>query len=204
MRDGGPCTPAFSPAAERNRGPILAVLERYLPQRARVLEVGAGTGQHAVHFSERLTVSSWLPTDLPGQIPQLRARIVRQGGPGLLEPVALDVTDRPWQLGPADLIFTANTVHIMPWPNTPALLEESARLLTPGGRLVIYGPFMYAGRHTASSNETFDRSLKQRDPEMGVRDAEKLVRHAEMVGLNLIEDAGMPANNRTLVLQCTS
>lgn len=193
---------AFSPAAERNREPILAVLKRHVPEEARVLEIGAGTGQHAVYFSERLTVSSWLPTELPGQLPKLRARIEREGGPSLLEPVAVDVMEQPWKLEPVDVIFTANTAHIMPWPNTLALLEEAAHLLTAGGKLVIYGPFMYAGRHTAPSNEAFDRSLKLRDPEMGVRDAELLVRHAAAAGFELIEDAGMPANNRTLILQC--
>ena len=192
-------TYASSPAAERNRDPILAVLQRHVAGGERVLKIGAGTGQHAVYFSAHLPVASWLATELPAHLPGLRARVESEGGANLLEPVALDVTDRPWEFEPVDLIFTANTAHIMPWANTPVLLEESARLLTSGGKLVIYGPFMYGGRHTAPSNEAFDRSLKLRDPDMSVRDAERLVKHAKAVGFELVEDAGMPANNRTLV-----
>jgi hypothetical protein len=202
----------FSAAADRNREPILAVLRRWLPAAApgrpvRLLEVGSGTGQHAVHMCLHLPGLQWQPTELPGALAGLRARIERQESAGLAPgariepPLALDVNQPDWPPGPWDAVFSANTAHIMPAEAVPSLLTGSASGLRPGGLLLLYGPFRYGSRHTAASNEAFDAHLRSLDPGMGIRDARLVVAEAAGVGLQLREDVAMPANNRTLVFE---
>ncbi len=202
----------FSAAAERNREPILAVLRRWLgctePGRpVRLLEVGSGTGQHAVHMTRHLAHLHWQPTELPGALAGVAARIEREGTSGLAPgariapPLPLDVTQPDWPPGPWDAVFSANTAHIMPAAAVPALLAGSASVLRPGGLLLLYGPFRYGPDHTAASNAAFDEHLRSLDPAMGIRDARQLAAQAAEVGLQLREDVAMPANNRTLVFE---
>jgi SAM-dependent methyltransferase len=206
-----PCLP-FSPACERNQDPILAVLRHWLAegslaQPLRVLEVGSGSGQHAVHMARHLSGLHWQPSELPENLEGLAARIATEGCQGLAPgariepPLVLDVVNPDWPSGPWDAVFTANTAHIMPAAAVPGLLDGSVRVLGPGGLLLLYGPFRYGTVHTAASNAAFDAHLRSLDPAMGVRDAHELTRQALAVGLVAQDDVAMPANNRLLVFR---
>lgn len=188
-----------SPAAERNKQPILEVLRHRLSPSARVLEIGAGTGQHAVHFAHHLPTIHWQASELAEHLPLLTARVEAEAA-GLPEPIELDVLG-DWPDQEFDVVFTANTLHIMPWDHTPVLIERSATRLVAGGELILYGPFHDGGVHTADSNHRFDRMLRSRDPDMGVRDAADITRLAGAHGLMPAADIAMPANNRILIFQ---
>jgi SAM-dependent methyltransferase len=188
-----------SPAAERNREPILARLERQLGQARSVLEIGAGTGQHAVFFSTRLPGLRWQPTDVPSALPELAARIEAEGPDNCAQPFALSVCDGDWPGNKYDAVYTANTLHIISERDVECLFDGVGRVLASGGRLLVYGPFRYGGRFTSPSNAAFDKSLRARNPESGIRDFESLRVLAERQGLVLDEDYAMPANNQLLV-----
>jgi cyclopropane fatty-acyl-phospholipid synthase-like methyltransferase len=188
-----------SEACERNKGPILAVLRAELAASHRVLEIGSGSGQHAVHFAAHLPQLVWQPSELPENLPPLAERIVLEGTPNLAAPVALDVRDDPWPAVAVDAVFSANTLHIMSWEEVQQFFRGIGRVLDEAGVLCVYGPFRYRGRHTSASNEQFDAYLKRRDPQSGVRDFEALERLARAQRLELSADHPMPANNRTLV-----
>ena len=196
----------FSPACLRNQEPILMQLRHWLAPQARVLEVGSGSGQHAIHMARHLPGVCWQPSERQPAMDGLAGRIALEGQQGLAPgarvapPVVLDVTE-DWPAGPFEAVFTANTLHIMPAAAVPQLLAGSARVLAADGLLLIYGPFRYGDHHTAASNEAFDVHLRQLDPAMGVRDAEELHGEAARLGLHLQADAAMPANNRLLVFQ---
>ena len=200
----------FSEACERNKGPLLAVLERWLPRPARVLEVGSGSGQHAVHFTRQLTQLEWHPTELEPNLPGLQERISTEGqaqpaeGSRLHHATALDVSKGPWPDGPFDAVFSANTAHIMPATSVPDLLAGAARVLREGGLLLLYGPFSDGGKHTAPSNEAFDAYLRSINPAMGVRDADWITGLAGDLQLEPVSDVVMPANNRTLIFRRAS
>ncbi len=190
-----------APATARNREPILAVLAELLAPDARVLEIASGTGEHAVHFAAALPGVVWQPSDPD---PENRASIAAHrdaaGAPGLLAPIALDVTDdTAWPAGPVDAVFVANMTHIAPWAATPALLAGAARVLAPGGCLLIYGPFIRAGVETAPSNLDFDASLRARDPAWGLRSLETVSEAAAAAGLAHRETRALPANNVLVV-----
>jgi cyclopropane fatty-acyl-phospholipid synthase-like methyltransferase len=187
-----------SPAAERNKEPIVEVLRARLDHGARVLEIGSGTGQHAVHFARTLSGVHWQASELPEHLPLLAARIEQEqvDMPG---PIILDVAGGDWPDGPFDAVFTANTLHIMPWDHTPLLLERAATRLVEGGELIVYGPFHDDGVHTSESNLQFDQMLRERSAHMGVRDAVEIRKLAERNGLAQVADIAMPANNRILV-----
>lgn len=197
----------FSEACERNKGPLLAVLERWLPRPARVLEVGAGTGQHAVHFTRHVAQLAWHPTELEPNLPGLQDRITQEGQASpaeksqLHDATVLDVSQGPWPDEPFDAVFSANTAHIMPAPSVPDLLAGAARVLRAGGLLLLYGPFSDGGEHTATSNEDFDAYLRSINPAMGVRDAEWITELAQGLQLEPVADVVMPANNRTLIFR---
>lgn len=193
-----------SAAADRNKGPILEQLSPRLAEGARVLEVGSGSGQHAEHFLAARPDLSWQPSELAAGLADLAARVDALGLPGLHPPVELDVSEPPWSLGAlaaVDAVYTANTCHIMHWPQVVAMLRGVSALLVAGGLLLIYGPFRYGDAHTAPSNADFDASLRARDPGMGVRDLHALEQEAAVLGLELDEDLDLPANNRLLVFR---
>jgi SAM-dependent methyltransferase len=189
---------AFSEACERNKGPILGLLRDELARCTRVLEIGSGTGQHAVHFARHLRHLQWQPTDRADYLRDLAARIAQEGTPNLLAPLELDVLQEQWPPVAADAVYSANTLHIMSWPEVEALFSGVGRVLPAGGVLVAYGPFRYAGNFTSESNAAFDRSLRERDPASGIRDIEVVNRLAETQGMVLMADHSMPANNRLL------
>ena len=192
----------FSEASERNKGPILDVVQRWLGQQAGlVLEVGAGTGQHAVHFSRNLPRLSWQPTERLEHLAALTARIEVEGSCNLLAPFELDVEQGEWPCGAdsVDAVYTANTLHIVSWPQVQALFRGVGRVLRDEGLLIVYGPFRYGGQFTSHSNAVFDEALRSSDPPSGIRDFEAVDALAAAQGLRLVEDCAMPANNQTLV-----
>lgn len=191
---------SFSEACERNRDPIHGVLKRVFGDRRRVLEIGSGTGQHAAYFAPRLSHLTWQPSDVAENLPGIRLWCEEAQTPGLLEPMELDV-DRPFPPVEADAVFSANTCHIMSWPQVGRMFAGVGSLLPKGGLFALYGPFNYAGQPTSPSNAAFDAGLRRRDPASGLRDAQAIVALAARYGMALEEDNVMPANNRLLVFR---
>ena len=198
----------FSAACERNKEAILAVLQDWLPPAAQVLEVGSGSGQHAVFFAQSMAGLVWQTSELNANLAGLGERIALEGGSGLapgsqiLMPIALDVSAPvDWPNQRFDAVFTANTTHIMQASSVPDLLAGAAGVLVPGGLLLLYGPFCDHGIPTAASNGDFDLHLRSLDPAMGVRDAVTISEQAQGLGLNPVADVVMPANNRTLIFR---
>ena len=189
----------YAPACEKNKGPILDVLRRVFDDADDVLEIGSGTGQHAVWFAAGLPHLVWRPSDLPYCHAGIDAWIEDARLDNVERPLALDVARRPWPIARAGGVFSANTAHFMHWTEVVAMFGGTAEVLPPGARFALYGPFARDGRHTSASNAAFDRSLRAYDPEMGVRDITELEHVAAEGGMVLEEDVAMPANNRTLV-----
>jgi len=187
-----------SEACERNKDPILEVLRSALAAPQQVLEIGSGTGQHAVYFAAQLPHLTWYPTEQLSYLPDLAARVKLQGTPNVRAPTVLDVRQPVWPLRVVDAIFTANTLHIMSWTEVNAMFDGIGAVLAAGGVLCIYGPFRYNGRYTSGSNEDFDRMLKERDPESGLRDIQEVSALGARHGLRLRADHDLPANNRLL------
>lgn len=190
------------PATQRNRDPILAVLRAQLRGDERVLEIGSGSGQHAAHFVAHMPDLRWQPSDVDLALhPSIRAWTSEQAN--VAPPIVLDASQpfERWPVREFDAIFSANVIHISPWEVCLGLLAGAGLGLPTSGALLLYGPFMVAGRHTAPSNESFDQSLRTRDPRWGVRDIDVIVREAEARGLELAEIVPMPANNLTVVLR---
>jgi SAM-dependent methyltransferase len=188
-----------SAAADRNRAPILAVLERLLPPRGIALEIASGSGQHAAHFAAALPGWQWQPSE--GDASALASIDAWCADLDNVRPaLALDVS-APWPGVPdrVDLIFCANLLHISPWPTCAALMQGAARHLAPDGLLVVYGPFVVDGTPTAASNVAFDAELRARDPRWGLRRLEDVAHEADAAGLRLREREAMPANNQLLV-----
>ena len=193
----------FSPSVARNSAPILAVLKRLLPTRGAVLEIGCGTGEHAVCFAEAMPNLTWQPSDPDADARASTSSWIRFAGlKNVLPPRDIDVCSRQWgveQTGSFDAIVSINMIHIAPWAASLGLFAGSGRLLRAGGLLVLYGPFMRDGAHNAPSNAAFDASLKERNPSWGVRDIADLERVGEASGLSLRDTIEMPANNMLLV-----
>jgi SAM-dependent methyltransferase len=187
-----------SEACERNKEPILSVLRDAFRNVRTVLEVGSGTGQHAVHFARNLPHLVWQPTELLENLPGIKLWLEEAGLPNIKEPIALDVSEYPWQTGEYEAVFTANTMHIMPEALVELFFFGLDTGLIDGGTVCIYGPFNYGGKYTSESNERFDEFLHSRDPESGIRDFEWVNSLAEARGLKLSHDHEMPANNRLL------
>lgn len=189
----------FSAACERNREPILEVLRRHWAERTRVLEIGSGTGQHAVHFARALPHLLWQTTDRAAQLPGIRQWLDEAALPNTPPPLALDVAGEAWPAQTYDAAFSANTLHILAWPEVERLFAGLDRVLAADAQLVIYGPFLYADRPTRPSNVEFDRALRAEAPQRGLRDFAVVDALAQGIGLHLIEDVEMPAHNRCLV-----
>ncbi|MEZ4366226.1 MAG: DUF938 domain-containing protein [Kofleriaceae bacterium] len=190
-----------SPAAERNRAPILEVLRRVLPTHGRVLELASGSGQHAVAFASALPGITWQPSDPDADArASIAAWRAEAALPNLAAPLDLDVTAPAWPVDPVDAVVAVNLVHISPWAATEALFAGAARVLRPGGVVVLYGPYRIDG-DTAPSNLAFDADLRARDPAWGVRELREVVAAADGCGLALAEVIAMPANNHVVVLR---
>ena len=190
-----------SEACERNKGPILALLKDVLVARSLVLEIGAGTGQHAVHFARHLPHLEWQPTERREWLDALGERVRLEGSPNLRPPVELDVNANAWPITAADAAFSANTLHIMAWHEVEAFFRGVGRVLLSHGNLAVYGPFRFDGDYTSASNAEFDRYLRRRDPASGIRNVEAVDALAAAEGLELVANHAMPANNQLLVWQ---
>ena len=193
-------TKPFSQACENNKEPILTILKRAFASSTVVLEIGSGTGQHAVHFAHALPHLIWQPSDRPENLPGIA--LWREDAPSenLRAAIELDI-DNPQQWPKFDAAFSANTAHIMSWQTAQKMINEVGKRLPKNGLFALYGPFNYQGKYTSDSNRQFDEWLKARDPEQGIRDFEAVVDVALNAGLKLIEDNPMPANNRLLLWQ---
>ena len=192
----------FSAACERNSGPIVAVLQRCLRDRRALIEIGSGTGQHAVYFAAAMPWLSWQCSDRAGHLPGIRAWLDDAGLPNTPMPIEVDVLPGHWttlSVPLFDAAFSANTLHIMSWPEVEALFAVLDSALASAATLVVYGPFNYAGAYTSESNREFDGLLQARDPQSGLRDFEAVDTLARAIGFGLIEDVTMPANNRCLI-----
>jgi len=191
----------FAESCVENRAPIFEVLRPRLDDCTRLLEVGSGTGQHAVYFAADLPHLVWQTSDRAENHPGIRVWLDEAGLANVEPPLCLDVLTDRWPAGPYDAVFSANTAHIMPMEAVEAMFRGAGQALAPGGKFLLYGPFNYDGRFTSPSNQQFDAWLKQRDPAMGIRDLAWLSGLAAAAGMVLIEDIEMPVNNRTLVWQ---
>lgn len=191
----------FSESSAENQEPILAVLRLAFAGVRQVLEIGSGTGQHAVHFARHMPHLTWQSSELAQNLPGIRLWLAEAALPNTPPPLALDINRQPWPIESVDGIFTANTLHIVSWLEVERLLQGAGQVLRPGGVMCIYGPFNYGGAFTAPSNARFDAWLKARDPASGIRDAEAVCALAEEHGMHLEADHAMPVNNRSLVLR---
>jgi hypothetical protein len=195
----------YAPAVLRNRDPILAVLREVLPHRGQVLEIAAGSGEHAVFFAAAFPGLDWQPSDAdPECLASIAAWAAGTGLANLRPPLRLDARMPPWPgISPesVDAVLCINMIHIAPWEACHGLMCGAAAGLRPAGMLFLYGPYRQGRRHTAPSNAAFDRQLRAQNPEFGVRDLEDVVAEAEMQGLNLERQVVMPANNFSLVFR---
>lgn len=194
----------FSQSCDNNRQPIGAVLQRHIKTPSRLLEIGSGTGQHGYYYSEEFPGLFWQPSDRAENLPAIQSWVAAAARDNYAQPIALDVVDAPAMDGTYDYLFSANTLHIMPWHAVEAFFRLMPRLLKPQALVFIYGPFNEGGRYTSDSNAAFDRWLKEGGAHRGIRDKEAIEQLALQVNLRVLEDNPMPANNRLLVLQYSS
>jgi SAM-dependent methyltransferase len=191
-----------APAALRNREPIAEVLKDWLPSTGLVLEVASGTGEHAALFAERFPNLEWQPSDVdPDALRSIRAWRDEARLPNLRDPLRLDAASAEWPIAKADAVLSINMVHISPWTSALGLMEGAARLLSGGGALILYGPWLKDDVPTADSNMAFDADLRRRDPQWGLRRVEDFAAAAAERGLVLQEVRAMPANNLMLLLR---
>lgn len=212
-----PDTRRYAPATERNRDPILAVLQRVLPPSGTVLEISSGTGEHAVFFAPRLAPRQWLPSDLSSEARHsITAWRAAAAAENLHPPLELDAAAPVWpvesaafrsstmldlQRHPITALVNINMIHISPWAACLGLMAGAGRILPQGGVLYLYGPYRQGGQHTAPSNAAFDASLQAQNSQWGVRDLEAVVAAAAAEGMGLVETIAMPANNLSVVFR---
>ena len=189
----------FSEACERNKKPILKILQNALSNSKHVLEIGSGTGQHAVYFGRKLNHLIWQTSDLERNIAQINARLEFEGTDNIIAPLTLNVCQPNWPKMNVDAVFIANVFHISPWEVTEQTFKRIKNVINHPGKICIYGPFSYKGIFTSESNDLFDKSLKDTDPSWGIRDFEQVDVLAEEIGLKLEADHPMPANNQLLI-----
>ena len=189
----------YAESADQNKSPILDVLQKVFTEPGKLLEIGAGTGQHAVHFEEHLPHLTWQPTDMADNLPGIESWRQHAALPNLLPPLVLDVLSDEWPRGPFDCAYSANTAHIISWQGVEAMFQGVAHVLSEEAYFALYGPFHYDGQATSESNRQFDAWLRRRDPNSGVRDLRDLETLAAKCGLQLWRDYEMPVNNRMLV-----
>ena len=189
----------YSQACENNKGPILERLREIFNAPGTVLEIGTGTGQHAVHFAAAMPHLQWQPTDHPMAAHLAVARLDQAALPNILPMRELDVGNTPWPSQEFRWVFSANTAHIMAWTEVEQMFQGIGAGLPEDGAFCLYGPFRHQGKFTSESNQAFDQSLRSNAPHMGIRDIEDVSALAEAVGLVLREDYAMPANNEILV-----
>lgn len=190
----------FSPACERNRDPILEVLQEHIYQTdRRLLEIGAGTGQHAVYFAPHFPQLEWFPTDLSANLFGMKKWIDEANLPNLQRPIKLDVSKDDFPKLKFDVVFTANTLHIMHWKDCKSFMKLLGHRLRENSRAIFYGPFKYNGEFTSQSNADFDESLRAKDPLSGIRAFEDVNNNMIKNGFELVADMDMPANNRMLI-----
>lgn len=194
--------PRRHPSADRNKAPILAVLKRVLPQAGTVLEIASGTGQHVVHFAQALPHLRFQPSDPdPGCRASIMAWVAETGVANVAPPLVIDTCAETWGIDSADAVYCSNMIHIAPWDCAVGLVTGAARLLPAHGPLVLYGPFVRDGAHTAPSNEVFDASLRRQNPEWGIRDLDTVAALADTHGLTVDEIVDMPTDNLIVVLR---
>ena len=189
----------YSEACEQNKEPILALLRTVFSDARDVLEIGSGTGQHAVYFAAQLPHLRWQTSDLAENHASIHAWLEEAGLENTLAPLSLDVTGTSWPTHKYDGLFSANTTHIMSWPAVQHMFTGIGKLLDTGATLCLYGPFNYGGNYSSDSNRRFDTWLKDRDPASGIRHFEALDELASANGMTLEADYEMPVNNRLLV-----
>ena len=186
-------------ACERNKQPIAEALQTYFAEAGRVLEIASGTGQHAVHLGAVLPHLDWQCSDLRERHAGIETWLREAGLPNVRGPLALDVKSPDWPVGPFDYVYSANTAHIMSWPEVCAMFRGAARALRPGGIFALYGPFNRGGHYTSEGNRAFDAALRAENPAMGLRHLEDVLALGQECGLRLLTDRMMPANNQLLV-----
>ena len=191
----------YAESCAENRAPIFAVLEPRLRNCTSLLEIGSGTGQHAVYFAEELPQLVWQTSDMAVNHAGIMAWLDEAALPNVHDPLRLDVVVDDWPSGPFDAVFSANTFHIMSWPQVRRCIRNCARVLEPGGLLAVYGPFNFGGRYSSESNASFDHCLAEQHPERAIRDFEAVDELASLAGFTLRQDHTMPANNRLLSWQ---
>ena len=189
----------FAQSCENNKTFIGDVLEKYFSTPGNVLEIGSGTGQHAVYFAGRFAHLNWQPSDVAENLPGIEAWCADYTGINLAAPIAIDVRDPELPVLSIDYVFSANTAHIMSWPLVQLFFARVGGQLSASGRFCLYGPFNYEHQYTSESNARFDEWLKNRDPQSGIRDFEAIVALANSHSMQLLADVAMPANNRCLV-----
>ncbi|WP_445145598.1 DUF938 domain-containing protein [Dyella sp. Tek66A03] len=189
-----------APSCERNRDPILDVLRVHFADRQNVLEIGSGTGQHAVHFAAALPQLLWQCTDRVENLPGIQLWLDEARLSNTPAPIELDVSGT-WPIQRYDAVFSANTLHIMGWDEVERLFDHLADITTGDAKLIVYGPFNYGGQYTSESNAAFDQWLQARGAHMRIRDAEAVDALADAAGFKLVDDIAMPANNRCRVWQ---
>ena len=191
----------FAQSSEKNKLPILEVLQRHFAELETILEIGSGTGQHAVYFAEKMPYLKWVTSDQLEYHAGIRLWLADTARENISGPLELDVNQAGWPVINVDAVFTANTAHIMSWPSVINMFSGVGKILKPQGLFCMYGPFNYNGTYTSESNRDFDQWLKDRDQQSGVRDFEALLELARENEMTLVADHEMPANNRTLVWQ---
>ncbi|MFP5386170.1 MAG: DUF938 domain-containing protein [Bacteriovoracia bacterium] len=190
----------FSPACERNRIPILKVMQEVITsQDQRLLEIGSGTGQHAVYLAPHFPHMIWVTSDVKANHGGIQMWLDESGAPNIIGPGEFEVGKSEFPNGHFDVVFTANTFHIMSWDECVALMIMLGQNLRANAKVMVYGPFNYNGSFTSESNKEFDQQLKSRNPSMGIRNFEDVVKVMKENGLILSKDFEMPANNRILV-----